>query len=239
MIVDRQLAHTAVPGVEVVISIEVYDDDGTTELYPTGGSVEVWKGHTVEHSESSLTFDGNRAEFNFTPDAAESPSELWSVRWMVQVDGRTEPVRERLHIITTPLRPSLTVRRFQELVEGADCFIGGDIGAKIGAAWRRMLRDLESQGHRVHLIADPHMLFDPHLALAKHFVFRDAAKSIGDARYRDAAKAALDEYKHILETRTFRYDHDQDGVAEFDEYGAASAGWWGNAHPHPNMGRRQ
>ena len=239
MIVDRQSAHRVTRGVAHTFTLTAYADDAVTPLGITSGTATVRRGgETLETG--AVTVAANQASFSVPATAeTEALSDNWDIVWQLDTDDGPQTHREPVWHVYTPIRHGLTVTRFERTVAGASDF-HSSVGDKINEAWDELLLDLEAKGLRVHLITDAHMLYPLHVRLTAAMLFEDAAQSMEDARYAARGAEYRQRYEAKLETTTFRYDHDRDGVADEGEYSTAQpAVIWGNPHRNPRMGRRR
>lgn len=223
-------------GVDETLTLELYEDDGRTEVTPTAVEVAVYAGSTLVATLTGTAGVQSTAALQGSATTGFVLSEEWLEVWSVTVAGVVHQVRRDAYLVRHKLYPTVTVRdlldRHPDLED-----ITSDLQPFLRAAWLDLQRELIQRGNRPQLILSGGALFDPLRLRALHLIYDDADQAVGDERYARLASRYRDAYERALAKTTFRYDSDEDGtLEEGDDKAARSSTLWGNMPPRSVYG---
>jgi len=220
--IELGVGAVAEAGIEQAITFDVLDDDGN-QLSPSAATVKIYDGSELVQDTVAVTSVGPPVSYTIPAAtlANRSPSSQWLELWTLTIDGETYRRQRKGYVVRTLWVDIIQDSDLTDLhseLEGEGKPDGLDDYSKYRLrASGKIQRDLLKMGRRPWLIFEPEALFDAHVALTLHYIFEDWATEFAESRYATLAEKYEEKYAAEMDTTSFSYDSDEDGIADDGE----------------------
>lgn len=218
-------------GTDQVLTLELYAENGVTELVPTAAAVKVYAANTLV---ADLTATPGVISTATLPGATTDGLDLaddWLEVWTVTVDGETHTLQRSASLVRRVLHPTVTVTDLQARAPQISKVYGPDLGTLLRTSWEYIQRDLMQRGNRPQLILEPSALHEPHLSKALHIAYETVIQRVG-SKYEQQAARYRDLYERQMGALSYRYDSDLDGASTEGDKAATPSFLLTNLHSH-------
>ena len=168
----------------------------------------------------------------YSISAGELPSTLsfgdgYMQHWRLTISGQIYEFRKPTSLARSALYPVISdldlEAEYSDLASIRPTSIGSSYQQYIDEAWIQLIQRIRDLGNLEYLIMSPQSLRAAHKNLTFYLIFKDMDSSgLGEGRYLDLAKEHRRQHEFDFKRLTFKYDMNQDGVAD-DPHGGRSA----------------
>lgn len=184
---------------------QLLDEDGTDIISASAGTIV----------SDDCTFTINSSVVPTSMDLSDGLYEIWEVT----IDAIDYTFQRPAYLCRRPLYPVVSQidleSCYSDLANLLPSSYTNGYQTWIDEAWVRIVERLRQQGNLPYLITDPQTLRGPHLELALALIWRNMHSAIGTASgYLDLYQTHIKSYEYQWKQLSFRYDMDEDGVAD-------------------------
>lgn len=184
---------------------QLLDEDGSDIISTTPGTI----------SSDDCQFVINAS---IVPETLSLSDGLFEI-WEVTIDGISYTFQRPAYLCRRPLYPVVSQIDLEACYSDLATLLPSSYTQGyqtwIDEAWVRIVERLRQQGNLPYLITDPQSLRNCHLELSLALIWRNMHTAIGTASgYLDLYQLHMSSYETNWKTLSFRYDMDEDGVAD-------------------------